>query len=84
MLYAPALALSAVTGLHFEGAVIGIGSQRSLDELRNNEKDLCCSNRSKLNKKPAFEKDWFAHSTCFYDNDDDDDDCDDQEFAKCL
>ena len=25
VLYAPALALSAVTGLHFEGAVIGIG-----------------------------------------------------------
>ena len=26
VLYAPALALSAVTGLHFEGAVIGIGN----------------------------------------------------------
>ena len=35
VLYAPALALSAVTGLHFEGAVIGIGDHM-IHVARNN------------------------------------------------
>ena len=35
VLYAPALALSAVTGLHFEGAVIGIGDHM-IPVARNN------------------------------------------------
>ena len=54
MLYAPALALSAVTGLHFEGAVIGIGDYVRMimttttttttllpqEQIVNNDKDL--------------------------------------------
>ena len=35
VLYAPALALSAVTGLHFKGAVIGIGDH-IIHVARNN------------------------------------------------
>ena len=50
MLYAPALALSAVTGLHFEGAVIGIG-----DNVMNSV--IIMSIYVELNEKPAFEKD---------------------------
>ena len=74
MLYAPALALSAVTGLHFEGAVIGIG-----DNMMNSV--IIMSIYVELNEKPAFEKDSSSHSICFDDNDDNDDD---SEFAKCF
>ena len=47
VLYAPALALSAVTGLHFEGAVIGIGDHmiHVARNNNNNNNNSCHRNR---------------------------------------
>ena len=39
VLYAPALALSAVTGLHFEGAVIGIGDHQMQSRMEIEESE---------------------------------------------
>ena len=39
VLYAPALALSAVTGLHFEGAVIGIGDHEMQPRMKIEESE---------------------------------------------